>query len=234
MRLISPSQCISSSEKRSDQNITTIMENLKCQICPAFYTLTIATMLSHLIRVHGFDPVFFVKCDVPGCQHTFRKPRSYQSHLRRQHRDFNLHSNVRTWGEIDEERHEEERIPLADFAVDEPVDAEELYDKIEDRLGEKKKMDALFLLQTKEVNKLTQKATKNIMDNVTSIVKNTVEILRMGVQNRLDSAGLRFDAVPGLTELFEDDHSICNPFSHVNTEHKQAAYFRENFGLVVS
>lgn len=150
-------------------------------------------MLSHLIRVHGFDPILFVKCDVPGCQHTFRKPRSYQSHLRRQHRDFNLHSNVRTWGEIDEERHEEERIPLADFAVDEPVDAEELYDKIEDRLGEKKKMDALFLLQTKEVNKLTQKATENIMDNVTSIVKNTVQILRMGVQNRLDSAGLRFD-----------------------------------------
>ena len=50
--------------------------------------------------------------------------------------------------------------------------------------------------------------TENIMDKVTSIVKNTVEILRMGVQNRLNSASLRFDAVPGLTELFEDNHSI--------------------------
>ena len=87
-----------------------------------------------------------------------------------------------------------------------------LYDKIEDRLDEKKKMDALFLLQTKEVNRLTQKVTDNIMDDVTTLVKNTVEILKMGVQNRLDSAGLRFDAVPGLSELFKDDHPISNPF----------------------
>ena len=78
-----------------------------------------------------------------------------------------------------------------------------LYDKIEDRLDEKKKMDALFLLQ---------KVTDNIMDDVTTLVKNTVEILKMGVQNRLDSAGLRFDAVPGLSELFKDDHPISNPF----------------------
>ena len=28
------------------------------------------------------------KCDVPGCQRMFRNPRSYQSHLRRDHADF--------------------------------------------------------------------------------------------------------------------------------------------------
>ena len=66
------------------KNFFCTMENLKCQICPAFYTLTIAVMLSHLIRVHGSDPNFSVKCDVHGCQRTFRKPRSYQSHLRYQ------------------------------------------------------------------------------------------------------------------------------------------------------
>ena len=77
---------------------------------------------------------------------------------------------------------------------------EVLYDKLELSLDEKKKKDAWFLLQTKETNRLTQKATSNVMDNVTTLVRNTVEILRMGVQNRLDSAGLRFDAVPGLTD----------------------------------
>ena len=66
------------------------------------------------------------------------------------------------------------------------------------------------------------------------LVKNTVELLRMGVQNRLDSAGLRFDAVPGLTELFNDEHVISNPFRHVNTDDKQSAYFKENLNLVVS
>ena len=214
------------------------MESLKCQICPAFYTLTIAMMLSHLIRVHGSDPYFSVKCDVPGCQHTFRKPRSYQSHLRRQHGDFDLHAPIRVLDGINEGaqrrdlEEEDEEIPV-DTLEDAVINEGNLYDKIEDRFEEKKKTDALFLLQTKEVNRLTQKATDNIMDNVTSLVKDTVEILNMGVQNRLDSAGLRFDAVPGLEELFEDDHQISNPFRHVNTEHKQAAYFKENFNLVV-
>ena len=166
---------------------------------------------------------------------TFRKPRSYQSHLRRLHSDFNLHSRIRVWNEIDSDkkmRGEEEEITM-DIMEDEIVNEESLDDKIVDRLDQKKKTDALFLLQTKEVNRLTQKVTDNIMDGVTSLVKNTVEILKMGVQNRLDSAGLRFDAVPGLDELFKDDHPISSPFCHVNTEHKQAAYFKENFNLVV-
>ena len=118
----------------------------------------------------------------------------------------------------------EEEITM-DILEDEIVNEESLDDKIVDRLDQKKKTDALFLLQTK--------VTDNIMDGVTSLVKNTVEILKMGVQNRLDSAGLRFDAVPGLDELFKDDHPISSPLCHVNTEHKQAAYFKENFNLVV-
>jgi len=203
-------------------------------MCPSFYTLTIAVMLSHLISVHGSEANFSVTCEVPGCQRTFKKPRSYQSHLRRLHSDFNLHSSIRDWNEIHggKKMREEEEIAM-DIMEDELVNEESLYDKIVDRLDEKKKTDALFLLRTKEVNRLTQKATDNIMDGVTTLVKNTVEILKMGVQNRLDSAGLRFDAVPGLDELFKDDHPISSPFCHVNTEHKQAAYFKENFNLVV-
>lgn len=91
-----------------------------------------------------------------------------------------------------------------------------------------------FCFKRRKPNGFTQRVTNSVMDNVTTLVRNTVEILRMGVQNRLDGAGLRFDAVPGLGELFEDDHCISNPFVHVNTEHKQAAYFKENFSLVVS
>jgi len=211
------------------------MENLKCQICPAFYTLTIAMMLSHLLRVHSSDPNFSVKCDVPECQRTFRKPRSYQSHLRRQHSDFDLNSPIRAWDgrEVGEQWQEDEEIPM-EVLEDGLVNEEGLYDNLEDGLNGKKRMDALFLLQTKEANRLTQKATDNIMEGATALVKNTVELLRMGVQNRLDSAGLRFEAVPGLTELFNDEHVISNPFRHVNTEHKQSAYFKEDFNLVVS
>ena len=210
------------------------MDNLKCQFCTAFHTLTLAMMLSHLIGVHSNDLHFSVKCDVPGCQRTFRKPRSYQSHLRRDHAEFNLHSPIQVYGVNGEQsRREEEEIAM-EVTGHEPDIDESLYDELEVRLDEKKRNDALFLLQTKEANRFTQKATNSVMDNVTTLVRNTVEILRMGVQNRLDSAGLRFDAVPCLGELFEDDHCISNAFAHVNTEHKQAGYFKENFSLVVS
>ena len=119
-----------------------------------------------------------------------------------------------------------ENSPMEQWQEDEEVvddglvNEEGLYDNLEDRLNEKKRMDALFLLQTEEANRLTQKATDNIMQGATALVKNTVELLRMGAQNRLDSAGLRFEAVPGLTELFNDEHVISNPFRHVNTEYK--------------
>ena len=35
----------------------------------------------------------------------------------------------------------------------------------------------------------------------TNLVRNTVELIQIGVQNRLDNAGIDFDAVPGLSEL---------------------------------
>ena len=127
------------------------MENLKCQMCPSFYTLTIAVMLSHLISVHGSEPNFSVTCEVPGCQRTFRKPRSYQSHLRRLHSDFNLHSSVRVWNEIDSDkkmRGEEEEITM-DIMEDEIVNEESLYDKIVDRLDEKRKHGCIVFASNK-------------------------------------------------------------------------------------
>ena len=50
----------------------------------------------------------------------------------------------------------------------------------------------------------------------------------------LDDAGISLDSIPGLEQLFTDDHPISNPFQHVSTKHKQEAYFKVNFGLVVS
>lgn len=211
------------------------MQNLKCQICAAFYTRTIATMQSHLIRVHGSDLHFNVQCDVPGCQRTFGNARSYQTHLRRHHQEFDIHADVRVWDGMRDEQliEDEEEIRME---LDEPiVDGERRYfDNLEGGLAEKKKLDALFLLQTKECNRLTQKATEDIAENVTNIVQNTVELVKLGVQNKLDSAGLNVDAVPGLSELFEDDNPLSNPFAHVNTQDKQSSYYKENFGLVVS
>lgn len=216
--------------------------NLQCQICCTFYSLTIALMLSHLLKVHQSDPHFYVKCNIPGCQRTFRNGNTYKSHLRRAHKEVDLHQPV--MGHVDAADYVEEE-DVMDFEIDDLTtgensdidmsDGEEgLYDRLKDRLEANKKMNASYLLSTKEAHSLTQKALDGIIDGSTNLVRNTVELIQIGVQNRLDSAGIDFDAVPGLSELFAEDHKISNPFTHVATKHKQAAYYAANFGLVVS
>ena len=88
--------------------------------------------------------------------------------------------------------------------------------------------------KTRETNQLTQKAVNNIVEDSTLLVRNTVERVKKGVEMCLDDAGISLDSIPGLEQLFTDDHPISNPFQHVSTKHKQEAYFKVNFGLVVS
>jgi hypothetical protein len=113
-------------------------------------------------------------------------------------------------------------------------DDRNLYDEVTDPRDDFKKQNALFLLKTKEIHNLTRIATDSVVSDTTYIVRNSIELLKMGVANRLDSAGIRFDAVPGLEDLFKDDSPVNNPFSGLQGKRKQTNYYRENFGLVVS
>jgi hypothetical protein len=78
------------------------------------------------------------------------------------------------------------------------------------------------------------KGSEDIAENVTSLIQDTVELVKIGVQDKLDSVGLNFDDVPGLSGLFETENPLSNPFTHVNTQNKQSNYYKENLGLVVS
>lgn len=77
---------------------------------------------------------------------------------------------------------------------------------------------------------LSQKAVDGIAEGTTAVVRNAIDCVRDGMKSCLDSAGIAFEAILGLAEVFDADNTISNPFSHVATKHKQ----RGNFGLVVS
>jgi hypothetical protein len=47
------------------------------------------------------------------------------------------------------------------------------------------------------------KGSEDIAENVTSLIQDTVELVKIGLQDKLDSVGLNFDDVPGLSGLFE-------------------------------
>ena len=119
--------------------------NLQCQICCTFYSLTIALMLSHLLKVHHSDPHFYVKCNIPGCQRTFRNGNTYKSHLRRARKEVDLHQPV--LGHVDGAYYVEEE-DVMDIETDpgenssdiDMSDGEEgLYDRLKDRLEANKK-----------------------------------------------------------------------------------------------
>lgn len=153
---------------------------------------------------------------------------SYKSHLHRKHKDVDLKIHANEEPNNQEQHENQDQNGLDEEPIGDERDCEG------DRIEKQRRTNALYLLKTKECNLLTQKATNDIVEGSTWLVRNTVEIIQQGLQNRLDSAGIAFEAVPGLNELFAEDNPISNPFSHVATKHKQGNYFKQVFGLVVS
>ena len=96
-----------------------------------------------------------------------------------------------------------------------------------------KKQNAQFLLKTKEIHNLTQKATDSLVSDTTYVVRNAIELLRTGVANTLENAGTQLNAVPGLEDLLKDSPAN-NPFSGLQGKRQQTNYYLDNFGLVVS
>lgn len=93
---------------------------------------------------------------------------------------------------------------------------------------------ALHLLRMKDKDRVSQAGIDSFVVNTTSVVRTSVEILKSGLMNRLDSAGIDFSAVPGLPELFQEDSLALNPFSGLRNENEQHNYFKDHFNLVVS
>ena len=110
----------------------------------------------------------------------------------------------------------------------------DVVDNLEDRVEFDRRENAFYLLRTKESNLLSQKCVDNIVEGTTRVVRNTVDSIKSQLKECLDKAHIQFDEVPGIEEIFSSDNPIYNPFEHVLTKHKQALFFKENFGLIVS
>ena len=98
----------------------------------------------------------------------------------------------------------------------------------EDRAEFDRRENAFYLLRTKESNR------NDIVEGTTHLVRNTVDSIKSKLKECLDEARIKLDEVPGLEGIFSTENPIYNPFEHVSTKHKQALFFKENFGLIVS
>ena len=210
----------------------------RCNLCVHFVALTLALFLNHLVRYHTSDPNFHVLCGINGCSKTYRNCISFKNHIKRKHADLLLAEKN---GEAAEQENDTNDVNGDSSASEMDEDSGETYDStslpqfdFHREAEEIRRAGALYVLKMKHKDRASQTAVNSFIENTTGIVRTSIDILKAGLMNRLDTAGIDFNAVPGLPELFKEDSLARNPFSGLLNEHQQNNYFKDHFNLVVS
>lgn len=210
-------------------------------------------MRNHLARYHKTEENFRVSCHAPGCNKIYTDFEGYKTHLRRKHSEI-MNKVIADESSVTQGTLEQDPSEFASTTCTLPdetdlSDADEtLSHDISDQQQPKqydvsnednaRRLNASYLFETKEVHQLTQRTVDTIVRGTTSIVQNSIELLKRKLSVRMDTAGIDFRAVPGLQEFFEElndkDSIICNPFLGMETKTQQENTFRDIFGLVVS
>lgn len=210
----------------------------RCNLCVGFIGFTLALLLNHIFRCHSDEPSFHVLCGINGCTRTYKKFLSFRNHVNTKHKDVKLaerHHRENTEQENDISSESE-----MEFDIDD--DGPQLYDDaaplprfdFEQESEEIRRTSALHLLKMKDRDRASQTAIDSFVDNTTSIVRTSIDLLKRGLMNRLDTAGIDFNTVPGLPELFQENSLAMNPFSGLREEAQQCQYYKDHFNLVVS
>lgn len=225
-----------------------------CSMCPSKF-LTLALLRNHLKRYHKLENNFHVVCQAPRCASIYHSFEGYKSHLRRKHanilnniidaadnipannedppQDANQAMNI---SEDDADGNSEAGKVKRTGGVDRDVDNDGYANS---NIGQKeeniRKMNANYLLGTKELHKLTQKSVNTIVTNTTSIVQNSLELVRCRLLSMLDNDGSGIPEVREfLDNLLTEENVVTNPFLGMETKWQQDNIFRDLFGVVVS
>lgn len=129
-------------------------------------------LLAHMRRTHSHDPNFLVTCGRPGCCKTYKIFASFESHIYRNHPEL-LEETIEIDGDILDE---EASLSYSGSDAGDPdsprsMDESELEDeKNREKIRENALRNvALFMLKTREYNRLSQTAMKSVMDETLNI-----------------------------------------------------------------
>ena len=96
------------------------------------------------------------------------------------------------------------------------------------------KQIAMWILKLKEGRKLTQSATDEILSDVTELCSTVVSNLGNDLRQRLESASINPNDIPGFDAMFNEASPYANPFKNLKTQYLQQSFYQSNFNLVVS
>ena len=120
--------------------------------------------MAHIRRTHSHDPNFLITCGRPGCCKAYKQFSSFKSHIYRNHPELLEETDQANDDDIISDN-SDCPCPSADSlsSMDESESDDEAN---EEKMRENMALRnvALFLLKTRECNKLSQTAMNNLMD----------------------------------------------------------------------
>ena len=92
----------------------------------------------------------------------------------------------------------------------------------------------MCVLKFNEKGRVPQTVVGSFVENATQVTQTSIDLLKAGVTNCLQKAGVNVETLPGLQDLFDESNPIFHPFDGIDKESLQYKYYKEKFNLVVS
>ena len=201
----------------------------RCSMCLGYLTVSLTELLDHLRRSHSNDPNFHVLCGLDGCARTYKRFVSFRNHLIRVHDIYRKENEPNTNEEIPMNANigNENGFPVPQNDVNtEPAH----HVLVENMLRD----NALCLFGFKDKGRVTQTVVNLFAESSTQMVRNTLNVAKAEIKERLAAVGQAMENIPGLEQVFDEHSSAMNPLRGIETEQKQHEYNLTHFNLVVS
>lgn len=198
----------------------------RCIMCTGYVTLSLRELLDHTRRSHSNDPSFHVLCGLDGCPRTYKKFLSFRNHIIRKHSLMLDENKTRL------ENNEDDIFDEPCAIVDEPNDPA-IQTDAEPSLENILQDNARCLLGFKENGRLTQTAVNLFVESSTQMARNSVQVAKTQVKERLAAVGQAIEDIPGLADIFEDNSPAMNPLQGIETEQQQYKFYQNHFNVVV-
>ena len=175
-------------------------QELSCPLCSltSHLKLNITTFLKHIKLFHAHQAGFKLTCGIHGCQRTFTNFRTFENHVSAMHRSncdlSSTEAENNTANEDSESPSSSECLWAADFSEVETSDESEEdvetnndpvtpddHEAIQCSSELLQKSSALFLLGLKEKHKLTQVALQGVLEGVTNLNQQQLNLLHSKV-----------------------------------------------------
>jgi hypothetical protein len=183
---------------------------------------SIKRFLNHLRNSHSHEADFKVMCMANVCSQTFTVFSSFTSHLSRKHAKIEIFRNLMGRGQ--NEDIDDQFADTEEDGGDEHNGGHEEYSL---------RSLALYAIKTQELNRISDKALNDILDNTNSIFEQNLQSFQLGVKRSLQDAKIDINIIEGLPALFEAPSAMSKHETLMNSTNDRSKYFIKELGMMV-